>query len=525
MTDLIIRNARIWTGDPASPWAETALMRDGRFSAVGRVGDVGAAAGAGVLDLGGRLVLPGITDSHTHLLGTGLAMSSVDLKRTASAEDAARRVSERVKAAPAGAWVRGAGWDQNDWPGAGFPHRRTLDAVAPEHPVLLTHTSGHCVWVNTAALRAAGMTSATPAPEGGAIDVGQDGEPTGILRDNASRLVSAVVPHLTQTERVAAAEAAIAHAHSLGITGVHAMDVSRGEFQALHALNDSGRLRLRMRAFMSAGMLDEWIDRNLATGDGDDMLRIGGVKFFADGAIGSMTAWMLAPFEGTDDRGLALQPAADLERGVRRCLDQGLAPAIHAIGDRANREVLDIIERTRAIAPELPRRIEHAQLLAAEDLPRLATLGVTASVQPIHATQDMAKVDRSWGTRGTGAYAFASLLASGATLAFGSDTPVETMDPLAGIHAAVTRRRADGVPPEGWYAVERVGVEQAVAAYTTGPAHAIRETTLGRIAAGCHADFVVLSEDVFAMADPMRIVDARIDMTAVSGEIVYRRNT
>jgi predicted amidohydrolase YtcJ len=523
--DLFIRNARIWTGDAAAPWATAAAIEGGRFTGVGDP-DVlnGAHDGAEALDLGGRLVLPGLTDSHAHLLGTGLAMQGVYLKRTSSAEEAAARVGERARTAAPGAWIRGAGWDQNDWPGARFPDRRTLDAVAPERPVVLDHTSGHCVWVNTAALRAAGITAATPAPEGGAIDISDDGEPSGILRDNASRLISAVAPRLTQGERIAGIEAAVAHAHSLGITCVHAMDVGRGEFQALHALNDSGKLRLRVRTFMSAGMLDEWIERNLATGDGDDVLRIGGVKFFADGALGSMTAWMIEPFEGTDERGLALQPAAEFERGVRRCLEQGLAPAIHAIGDRANREVLDILERAGGIAPELPRRIEHAQLLHPDDLPRLAQLGVTASVQPIHATQDMAKVERAWGTRGAGAYAFASLLASGATLAFGSDTPVETMDPLAGIHAAVTRRRADGEPAGGWYPAQRVGIEQAVAAYTTGAAHAVGEPALGRIAAGAHADFVVLSQDVFAMDDAMRIVDARVDMTAVGGEVVYRRN-
>ena len=377
--------------------------------------------------------------------------------------------------------------------------------------------------MNTVALRAAGITSQTIVPDGGAIDFGDDGEPTGILRDNASRLVAAAVPRLTQTERIAAVDAAISHAHSLGVTGVHAMDVGRGEFQALHAINDSGRLRMRIRAFMSAGMLDEWIDRNLTTGDGDDMLRIGGVKFFADGALGSMTAWMLEPFEGTTDHGLALQPAADLERDVRRCLEQRLAPAIHAIGDRANREVLDILERAAALSADLPRRIEHAQLLASSDLPRLAALGVTASVQPVHATQDWPKVDRAWGDRGAGAYAFASLLASGTTLACGSDTPVETMDPLAGIHAAVTRRRAEGDPPGGWHPSERISVDAAIAAYTTGAAHAIREPALGRIAPGAHADFVVLSDDIVAMTDPMRILDARVDMTVVAGDIVYAR--
>ena len=524
MTDFIIRNALIWTGDAAAPYADTAIVRDGRFVFVGRSQDANAPSNAEVFDAGGRLVLPGFTDSHTHLLGTGLAMQSVDLKGVPSVAEAVRRVAERVAETPTSGWVRGAGWDQHDWPGARFPHRRELDAVAPEHPVVLTHTSGHCIWVNSAALRAAGITAATASPTGGAIDIGDDGEPTGILRDNASRLIGDVAPKLARNERIDAMGLGIAHAHSLGVTGVHAMDVGRGELQALHALNDSGQLRLRVRPFLSAGMLDEWFDRNLATGDGDDMLRIGGVKFFADGALGSMTSWMIEPCEGSADTGLALQPVEELERNVRRCLEHGLATAIHAIGDRANREVLDILARTKDLAPELPRRIEHAQLLAASDIARFAYYGVTASVQPIHATQDFAKVDRAWGARGVGAYAFASLRSIGVNLAFGSDTPVETMDPIAGVHAAVTRRSAAGEPAGGWYPQQRLTVEESIASYTSGAATAVRESdTFGKIAPGYHADFVVLSDNILT-CDPMRIADARVKATVVGGETVYRRS-
>ncbi len=525
MSDLLLRNARIWTGEAEAPFADAAVIRAGHFGFVGREQDANIAASADVIDAGARLVLPGFTDSHAHLLGTGLAMQSVNLKGVPSAAEAAHRVGERVAGTPPGAWIRGAGWDQHLWPGARFPDRHILDAVAPDHPVVLAHTSGHCIWVNSAAMRAAGVTAATAAPTGGAIDIDDDGAPTGVLRDNASRLIADAAPKLTQTERMAAVELAAAHAHSLGVTGLHAMDVGRGELQALHALNDSARLRLRVRAFMSAGMLDEWIDRNLTTGDGDETLRIGGVKFFADGALGSMTAWMLEPCEGAGDAGLALQPVEELERSVRRCLAHGLAPAIHAIGDRANREVLDILSRVQQLAPHLPRRIEHAQLLAPADIARFGYYGVTASVQPIHATQDMAKVDRAWAARGTGAYAFASLRSIGVNLAFGSDTPVETMDPLAGLHAAVTRRNAAGDPPRGWYPDQRIPLQAAIAAYTSGAASAVRdEAALGRIASGYHADFVVLSQDILELADPMRILDARVELTAVGGDVVYRRS-
>ncbi len=540
MTTMLIENARIWTGDAAAPWADAAVVQGGRFAFVGRRGDANAAA-AEIFAARGRLVISGFTDGHAHLMQTGFAMHSVALKGASTPEVAARRVAERAAGMRPGAWIRGAGWDQNDWPRAAFPDRRLLDAAVPDHPVLLTHTSGHCVWVNSAALAAAGITAMTEAPYGGAIDIGDDGEPTGILRDTAATLVARVAPPPTPDERLAGFNDAIAHAHSLGVTGAHAMDVGRGEYQAMLALRDSGRLRLRIRAFLTATRLDEWCERNIRTGDGDDMMRIGGIKFFADGALGSMTAWMLAPYradsaptgaggwkvedgqEAGTDVGLALQPPEELEARVRQCLEHGLATAIHAIGDRANREVLDIIERTQQLAPHLPRRIEHAQLVDARDLPRFGALNVTASVQPIHATQDMRKVDRSWGERGRTAYAFDTLQRLGANLAFGSDTPVETMDPLAGVHAAVTRRNAAGDPEGGWYPGERIGVAAAVAAYTSGCARAVgEEATLGRIAPGYHADFVVLSQNIFGLSDPMDILRARVDLTTVAGEIVYR---
>ncbi len=525
MADLLLRNARIWTGDSSKPWAETAVIRNGRFIAVGRARNVDPPSAEQIVDAGGRLVVPGFTDAHAHLLGVGAAKRNVDLKGCATLDEALRRVGERAATTPAGSWVRGAGWDQNDWPGARFPHRRDLDAVAPEHPVVLTHTSGHCCWVNSVALRAANVGRDTAAPAGGAIDVDGDGEPTGILFDAATRLVTEVVPPPTPVERLAALRDAFAHAQQLGITCVHAMDAGRGELQALYALRDSGELRLRVRVYLSATRLDEWFDRNLATDDGDDMLRIGGVKFFTDGALGSLTAWMLEPYEGSADTGLAMQPPEELEQRVRACLERGLAPAVHAIGDRANRAALDVYERLRGVAPQLPRRIEHAQLLTAEDLPRFAELAVVASVQPIHATQDMAKVDRAWGARGRWAYAFASLLAMGATLAGGSDAPVEDMNPIAGIHAAITRRNARGAPPEGWYPGERVTLEAALSAYTRGAAIAAGEAdTAGCIAPGRLGDFVVLSHDVFEAADPMRILDARADVTVAGGEVVYRRD-
>jgi predicted amidohydrolase YtcJ len=521
-SSLLLHNARIWTGDDARPWAECALIERGRFAFVGRASDVSPLGGAPVVDVRGRLVLPGFTDAHVHLLGTGEAMRSVDLKDVPSEDEAASRVAERLALAPAGTWVRGAGWDQHLWPDGRFPEKASLDAVAPEHPVVLVHTSGHCIWVNGLALREAGITRETQAPVGGAIDLGEDGEPTGVLRDAASRLVTDTIPRPSQRDREGALREAIAHAHRLGLTSVHAMDVGAGELAAMRSLADRGELSLRTRIHLSARRLDQWINEGIRTGEGDDVLRIGGVKFFADGALGSMTAWMLEPYEGSDDYGLPLQPVEELEEQIGRCLRAGLAPAIHAIGDRANREVLDFLERLRDVRPGLSRRIEHAQLLTREDIPRFAALGVAVSAQPIHATQDMIKVDRHWGERGLFAYPFASLVATGATLAFGSDSPVETMDPLAGIHAAVTRRNARGEPEGGWYGDERLSLEGALRAYTSGSSQAIaEESVVGRIAEGCYGDFVVLSRDLFEMDDPMEMLEAKVEMTVVGGDVVF----
>jgi predicted amidohydrolase YtcJ len=507
--DLILRNARIWTGDGS--YADTALIQEGRFAFVGRANELNAPGDTSVLDMRGQFVMPGFTDAHAHLLGTGMAMRSVDLKGVTSAEEAARRVAERAASQTAGTWITGAGWDQNVWPHPAFPTTALLDSAAPEHPVLLDHTSGHCVWVNTRALHLGGIKRDTAAPDGGAIDLGPDGEPTGILRDHAARLVTSVMPRPSQNDRIDALHESIAHANRLGVTSVHAMNVGRGEFQALHALNDSGHLELRVHMFLAHERLDEWIERNAVTGDGDNMLRVGGVKFFADGALGSLTAWMFEPYATADTCGFPLQPIEDLERDVRRSLGHGLAPAIHAIGDRANHEVLNILERAANLGPGLPRCIEHAQVLRESDVPRFRGLGVTASMQPIHATADWRKVDREWGDRGRLAYAFSALGAAGANIAFGSDSPVETMDPFAGVQAAVTRQTSDHLPPGGWQPQERITV-----------AHALRHYTVGSVLApGFPADFVALASDPFTL-DSIDLGSLEVTMTGVGGKVVFR---
>ena len=526
--DLILHHGRIFTCEAAQPWAEALLIRDGRVAYVGSNADVATGASADIpsIDLGGRMALPGFCDAHVHLLNLGISRQIVNLRGVHSLEEAVGRVGERARATPPGRWVRGHGWDQNEWAKPSFPNRRSLDEAAPDNPVVLAHTSGHATWVNSRALALAGINADTSDPAGGRIDRDpESGEPTGILFETAGQLVLAALPELTAGERLEALKEAVRHAQSLGVTSAHDMGLGHRTLAALRKLREQGELGLRVRAYLKRERLDEFVAEGLRTGDGDDLLSVGGAKFVADGALGSQTAFMLEPLEGQPDNyGVAVIPADELETLVQKALDADLATAVHAIGDRANRDALDVYEKMTARRGSLRLRIEHCQLLSPEDLPRFAALGVVASVQPIHATSDMHKADRAWGTRSAGAYAFRSLLDSGARLAFGSDCPVETMDVIAGIHAAVTRRLSDGEPPTGWYPEQRLSLGEAVKGYTLGPAYAAgQEALLGSLAPGKLGDVVVLSRDLFALTDPMDILTAQVDLTVLGGRVVYER--
>jgi hypothetical protein len=427
---------------------------------------------------------------------------------------------------PPDRWVRGHGWDQDEWAKPSFPDRWSLDEVAPENPVALVHTSGHATWVNSRGLASAGISADTPDPPGGRIERDpESGEPTGILFETAGRLVQDALPEITESERLEALRESIRHAQSLGVTSAHDMGVGRRTLSALQKLRERGELGLRVRVYLDPGRLDDFVAEGLRTGDGDELVSIGGVKLLADGALGSQTALMLEPLEGQPDNwGVSVTPTEEMATLAGKAVDAGLATAVHAIGDRANREVLDVYEAIRRRDRALRLRVEHCQLLHPSDIPRFAALGIGASMQPIHATSDMHKADRLWGTRSTGAYAFRSLLDSGARLAFGSDCPVETMDVIAGIHGAVTRRRADGEPPGGWYPEQRLSVGEAVMAYTLGAAYATgQEPLLGSFSPRKLGDAAVISRDLFALGDSMDILTAQVDLTILGGQVVYER--
>lgn len=525
-SELLLLNAAIYTGNPALPRARGLAARDGRLLYVGS--DAGARAAlpdAEAIDLRGRCVLPGLTDAHLHLGGYGLSLAQVPVE-TATLAEALERVAQRARQAPAGSWITGRGWNHNVWGGA-FPAAADLDAVAPDHPVYLVTKSGHAAWANSAALREAGVTANTPDPAGGLLLRDAEGAPTGILLEEAMGLVARHVPEPTLDDMVAGLRRACDAAARAGLTGVHDMDGTLA-FRGEQALHERGELPLRVVKAIPYEALDEALAVGLRSGYGDDTLRLGPVKIFADGALGPRTAWMLEPYE-TEPRtaGLATTPVEALRRAVLSAAEGGLGCAIHAIGDRACREALNAYELVAARgAPRPPAarlRIEHLQILHPADVARVARLGVVASMQPFHATSDMDISDRHLGPRAGRAYVFRTLQEAGAVLAFGTDCPVEVIDPLVALHAAVTRRRADGSPgPDGWHPEQRLTVAEAVRAYTWGPAYAAgREGHLGTLAPGFLADLTVLEQDIFRI-DPPEIPHAGVAATVVGGRFTYR---
>lgn len=524
--DLVVTHGTIYTMDPGRPVVEAVAIGDGRIVTMGADADVRPLVGRGsqVLDLKGQPAIPGLTDAHVHLLSYGLSLEQVDLAGVPSLQDALERVRARVVGLPPGEWVTGRGWDRNLWSPPLPPTRQALDAVAPANPVALSSKDGHALWVNSLALRELGVDSATVDPEGGRIvRDATTGEATGILLEQAIDALGARIPPPSSEALRRAARAAMRRALSLGLTGVHNCEGGR-EMATLAGLWQEGALELRVYELLPREGLDAAIELGLCTGLGDEWLRVGHLKLFADGSLGSHTADMMEPYEGEgENRGVAVLEGGALESLIRRAVQARIAPAVHAIGDRANRRVLDAYATTRDewARRGLRPRIEHVQVLTGPDIPRLAELGVVASMQPIHATSDMDMAEAYWGERSARAYAWRSLREAGTVLAFGSDCPVETLDPLAGIHAAATRQRPDGSPVGGWRSEQRLTVEEAVQAYTWGAAYAAGEERMkGTLAPGKVGDLVVLTQDIFRVA-PAAIIETRVLATVCGGRLAY----
>lgn len=535
MDDLFLINGCFHTQDPAYARASAVAIRAGRFWAVGGDDEIRAMAGPGarVIDLQGRRVIPGLADSHFHYYDWALGRRRIVLTGVPTLARLQEQAAQASSAAAPGHWLIGQGWNETAWPERRLPSRADLDGVAPANPVILWRTDLHLAVVNSQALLAAGITADTPNPPQGVIDRDPAGQPTGILRDLAINLVSNVIPDPPDQETAQAFKDGFAFLHSLGLTGVHDQRLMGGRegaaaFRAWQLLQAAGEIDLRVWMNIPGERLDEAIALGIRTGMGDDCFRVGHCKYFSDGAQGVHTAWMLEPYDDADTTGLPLTPIAEIADALHRAHAAGLAIAVHAIGDRANREVITVLEQTlanegaaTAAPPRAPHRIEHLQNVRPEDLQRLAQLGVVASMQPIGVTDDIPMMAPTIGSRARYAHNLRSIVDAGIPYTFNSDCPVSDPNPFWGIHAAVTRRRRDGTPAGGWYPEQRLTVAEAVWGYSMGAAIVSgRQAQLGSISPGKLADLVVIDRDIFAI-DPMEIAEARPVMTMFDGRIVY----
>jgi hypothetical protein len=524
--DLVLTGGVVHTMDPARPRAEAVAIRGERVVAVGSSSEMKAFLGpkTRLVELGGRTVMPGLIDAHCHLYGLGVALETLSTRGAKSPEDVARAVAEVAQKRPSGEWITGRGWDQNLWKPAVFPDHRSLDEVAPSHPVALRRIDGHALWANAAALRAAGVDRNTPEPPGGRILRDAAGEPTGVLVDAAMDLVESKIPPEPVEVRERRILRAAQHALSLGLTGVHEMGIDDATIAAYRSLAEQGKLPLRVHAYLAGEGRLEGLRGRVPDIDatGTAMFVLRGVKVFADGALGSRGALLLEPYaDEPAQSGLAVMDRAALREAARNAADAGFQLAVHAIGDRANREVLDAFEaagpgRARA----LRFRVEHAQIVSPEDIPRFTALGVIASMQPTHATSDMPWAPLRLGpTRLRGAYAWRSLLSAGARLVFGSDFPVEEPSPLLGIYAAVSRQDSEGNPPGGWLPAERISLDEALRLFSAEPAYAaFAETNRGRLSPGFVADLTVFDRN---LAPDRTLLAAHAALSVVGGRVAY----
>jgi hypothetical protein len=525
--DLIIVNAKARTMDASKPNAEAVAIMGNRIVAVGSTREIRALAGANTktIDAQGRLVLPGFNDSHVHFHDGGFQLSSVDLRDAATPQEFAERIRNFAARQPKGRWILGGMWDHENWTPNNLPTRELIDKFTPDNPVFVMRLDGHMALANSLALKLAGVTRETKDVEGGLIVRDARGEPTGVLKDAAMSFVYRVVPAETFEQKLESIRAATDYAASLGVTSVQ--DMSAGTDVAVYQeLIRQGKLKTRVYAVSTLSDWQRWSRTGVRYGFGDAMLRVGGLKGFADGSLGSTTAWFYEPYlDAPQSTGLASDEMPKMHENVSGADKAGLQIMIHAIGDRGNDEVLKIYERVGREngAKDRRFRIEHAQHLNADLIRRFAAGKVIASMQPYHAIDDgrwaWKRLDEK---RLKGTYAFRSLLDSGAVLAFGSDWYVAPLNPLLGIYAAVTRRTLDDKNPAGWIPEQKISVEEAVRAYTVGSAYAeFQENAKGTLTAGKLADLVILSDDIFSI-NPNDIGKTKVLTTVVDGKIVYQ---
>lgn len=530
MINVILYNGNIVTLNPEQPVVSALAISYGRVVALGNDDDILGIASLKTqkINLDGKTVIPGLTDAHIHWEWQSRSMQSVDVFEVQSKETALERVRERALIVPDTEWITGWGWAQDMWEDRAFPTKADLDTVAPQHPVFLTAKSGHAGWANTKALDLSGLTASTSDPEGGSIVRDANGEPTGILLESAMQLVRDNIPIPTPDQLADMMHSAQEVALKCGITMIHDFD-NPSCLAALQILRERGDLAVRVHKNVNQAWLDAVLDAGIRRNFGDDWIRIGALKLFADGALGPKTALMFEPYEGEPDNyGIIVVDKEEMVEYVSRASANGLPSTIHAIGDKAIHDVLDVFEHVRGEEtqrnepPDTRRhRIEHVQIIHPQDIDRLAQLNIIASMQPIHATSDMVTADRYWGARTRYAYNPRIQLDRGVVVAFGSDAPVEPFDPFLGLHAAVTRQR-DGQPDGGWHPSANLTLDEALRGFTQGPAYAAgMENRLGMLDEGYLADLLVLDRDIFA-GSPDELLETQVLGTMVDGIWRYR---
>ena len=527
--DLVIVNARIYTVDNARPMASALAVRDGRIVFVGSDAEARVLARntTRVVDLRGRIVIPGMVDAHAHLLGLATSLRNVLLAGSSSYDEVIRRVTERTRATKPGEWVQGRGWDQNIWPDKNFPTHEPLSRATPNNPVVLGRVDGHAILANAMAMRLAGITSATKDPEGGKIVRLPNGDPSGVFVDNATGLVSSKIPSASDATLRDATLAAIAHANRWGLTGIHDAGEPRRAIEIFESLARQGRFNLRNYVMVSdnAGDIRHYTSRGPRNGLYGGRIWVRAIKAYADGAMGSRGAALLAAYsDDPGNVGLLVSQPAHLQQIAELGLRTGFQVSIHAIGDRGNRVALDAFAAALRAVPRADHRfrIEHAQLISPPDIPRFSQLGVIPSMQGSHQTSDMRWAETRVGPqRIRGAYAWRALLNTGVVIPNGSDFPVEHVNPLISFHAAVTRQDATNWPAGGWYPDQVMTRDEALRSMTIWPAYAaFQEKEMGSLTPGKYADFVVLDRDIMQVA-PTEILGTRVLATYLGGKIVY----
>jgi len=527
--DLIVTNARVYTADDARPLVEAFAVRDGRIAFVGSQREAAVLRGPNtrVVDAGGRTVIPGMVDAHAHFSGLAQTLRSVDLTGTNSLAEVIARVVAKSTSVPKGTWITGRGWDQNDWGVTDFPTHEALTAALPDHPVLLERVDGHAMYANMAAMKVAGVTAASKAPVGGQIIKDAKGNPTGVFVDNASNVLEEKVPAPTAAEYKSALKEAIALMHRWGLTGMHDAGASRTAIDTYEELAKAKELNLRLYVMISDDKtaLDHYFAKGPQSALYDGQLWVRAVKLYADGAMGSRGAALLEPYsDDPNNSGLLKSTQEHIRDVAERGLKAGFQINSHAIGDRGNRVVLDAYEQALKTVPSVDHRfrVEHAQILHYDDIPRFAQLGVIPSMQASHQTSDMYWIGKRLGpTRLYGAYAWQSLLQTGVVIPNGSDFPVEQVNPLISFHAAIARQDARDWPAGGWFPEQKMSREEALRSMTIWPAYAgFQETSMGSITAGKFADFVILDTDIMRVPAEM-VMKTRVLSTWVGGRAVF----